>query len=258
MSEEAKIEETTGAENVAQSYVEQELVDAAKSLKNTQIYGSLAVFGVMCWLFSIAGGFASNLEPKEAAKIAKGLAVQQLEVAQPQVKDYLAQEIPAIIESVPEYALGQLPIYRESVEQTLEDQLAALARDTSGNLDQALDVFLAENEDQFKTIILAGQDQETTDDVAREMRYMFLAYLTEPGKDGESIQDKLDESLKALRTVEHKTARLASATNLSASEKQQRRAIASLFKTVQDNRDNLPIPSADDYQNQVKNILTGF
>lgn len=258
MSEETKFEETPVEATTPAVYVEEELMATANALKNTQIWGSVAVFGLMCWMFSIAGGFASNLEPKEAAKIAKGLVVQRLDEAQPQLQDYLSREIPAMIESVPDYAKSQLPIYRESVEQSLEEQLTALADDTSKNLDEALTVFLTEHEDEFKTIILAGQDKESTDQVAADMKEMFLVYLTEPTEDGESIQFKLDESLKALKQVEAKTHRLASAANLSASEAKQRRAIASLFKTVQDNRDNLPIPSAETYQNEVKNVLSSF
>lgn len=257
MSEEIKNEEVT-TDNFAHNYVEEELVATTASLRNTQIYGSIAVFGVMCWMFSIAGGFASNLEPTEAAKIAKGLVVQRLDEAQPQVRDYLSQEIPKMIESVPDYAKSQLPVYRESVEETLEEQLENLADDTSKNLDEALDAFLLENEDQFKTIILSGQDKETTDEVATEMRYMFMAYLTEPGKDGESIQYKLDESLKALKQMEDKTARLATASNLSASELKQRRAIAGLFKHVQSNRDMINLPKTEDYQEGAKQLLTGF
>ena len=257
MSEDIKNEEVTTGE-FSHEYVQEELIEATKSLRNTQIYGSVAVFGLMCWLFSIAGGFASNLEPKEAAKIAKGLVVQRLDEAEPQVRDYLSQEIPKMIESVPDYAKKQLPVYRESVEETLEEQLANLADDTSENLDNALDTFLIENEDRFKTIILSGQDKETTDEVAQDMRYMFMEYLTKPTEDGESIQHKLDESLKSLHRVEQKTSRLASANDLSASEAKQRRAIASLFKHVQTNKDLINVPSVDTYQDSAKQILSGF
>ncbi len=61
--EESKIEETVELSE-AQLFVENELKAVKKNLQNTQIFGSAFVFGVMCFLFSIANGFASNLEPK--------------------------------------------------------------------------------------------------------------------------------------------------------------------------------------------------
>lgn len=242
---------------LSHKYVEQELNEANKALQNTQIWGSVAVFGLMCYLFSIAGGFASNLQPKEAAKITKGLIVQRLDSAQEQVESYLGKEIPTMIESVPDYAKSQLPIYRESIENTLEGELAKLADDTSSNLDKSLDTFLIQNQDEFKTIILSGQDKETTDKVAGQMKDMFLSYLTEPTEDGESIQDKLDQSLKALHEVEVKTAHLANGSNLTAQEQKQRRAIACLFKTVQDHKGELNIPKKEDVQAVVKTAMYG-
>ena len=145
MSEQPKEEVVIDPAELAQDYVNAELVAVNKSLKNTQVWGTVVLAGISIWMFSIAGGFASNLQPKEAAKIAQGLISQRLEEAQPQVKEYLSTEIPKVIESVPEYALSQLPVYRETVEQTLEDQLHSLALDTSTQLDSALDGFLEEH-----------------------------------------------------------------------------------------------------------------
>lgn len=254
MSEQPKEEVVVDPAELAQDYVNAELVAVNKSLKNTQVWGTVVLAGISIWMFSIAGGFASNLQPKEAAKIAQGLISQRLEEAQPQVKEYLSTEIPKVIESVPEYALSQLPVYRETVEQTLEDQLHSLASDTSTQLDSALDGFLEEHQDEFKTIILAGQDKETTDEVASHMRTMFVSYLTESHGEDESIQDKLDESFKALMEVEAKVKRLAYANDLSSSEKKQRRAIACLFTTVQNNRDAIVAP-VEAFQNQAKTAV---
>lgn len=258
MSENKNVEEVMDGAEAAKSYIEEELVSTAKAVQNTQIWGTAVLVGISLYMFSIAGGFASNLQPKEAAKIAKGLISQKLEDAQPQVEEYLSTEIPKMIESVPEYAKSQLPVYRETVEQSLEDQLHTLASDTSKQLDTALDVFLEENADDFKTIILAGQDKETTDEVAKHMREMFVSYLTESHGETESIQDKLDKSFDALREVELKTDRLAHASDLTASEKKQRRAIASLFTTVQAKRDEVVKPAQEfqkNAQDAVRQVL---
>ncbi|MDI9641093.1 hypothetical protein QPK87_05375 [Kamptonema cortianum] len=235
----------------AMSFISNEVAEQKKALANTQIYGSMFVFGLMCFLFSISGGFASNLQPKEAAKITKGLVAERMQEAQPQISEYLRQEIPAWIESAPEYAKSQLPVYRANVENALEVELEKLASNTSSQLDEALTAFLLQNEDQFKTIILAGQDKETTDEVARNMREMFLAYLTEPHGEDESIQTKLDKALIALKEIETKTSRLAHASDLDPTELKTRRAIACLFKTIDENKEAWNLPQADKVRNQL-------
>lgn len=236
------------AAQVYREYVQTELVATQQALKNTQIYGSLVVFGVMCVLFSIANGFANNLEPKNAATIAKGVVAQNLESGQAEISNYLRTEIPSLISSAPDYAKSQLPVYRENVESTLETEFEKLASESSDALDQALTAFLLENEDQFKTIILAGQDKETTDEVARNMKDMFLVYLTEPHGESESIQEKLDKSLSALKEIETKTTRLAKGSNLDPVEKKTRRAIACLFNTIDQNKDAWNLPSQEAIQ----------
>ncbi|MBX3115169.1 MAG: hypothetical protein KF836_11435 [Fimbriimonadaceae bacterium] len=252
--EETNIEETV-EQSTAQQFVENELASVKKNLQNTQIFGSAFVFGVMCFLFSIANGFATNLEPKEAAKITKGLVVQRLEEAQPQLSSYLKQEIPSFIKQVPEFAKEQMPIIREDLEVNIEAEIEKLAHETSGSLDQALDSFLIEKQDEFKTIILAGQDKETTDEVAAAMRDMFLVYLTENHGEDESIQYKLDQALISLHEIQKKTHRLAYAKDLDAVEKKTRRAIACLFNTVSEHKDAMGLPTQEQAQNTVAGLM---
>ncbi|MCU0315334.1 MAG: hypothetical protein MUC92_01945 [Fimbriimonadaceae bacterium] len=242
-------------EQAAVDFVADELEQTKKALKNTQIWGSVIVGCLTIWMGSIAGGFAKNLEPSEAAKIAKGLAVQRISDAQPQISDYLKTEIPRYIEQVPEYALEQIPIYRASLEDELESRFQTFATETSSSLDNALDEFLIENEDKFKTIILAGQDKATTDEVAVAMREMFVAYLSEPSDDGESIQYKLDESLKSLREIEHRTWRMATQSNLTDSEMKTRRAVAVLFHTIDTNKDAWNLPTQGEVQDAVRGFI---
>lgn len=240
----------------AKEFIGAELDSTRKALQSTQIYGSMFVFALMVTLFSIANGFATNLEPKEAAKIAKGLVAQRLDGAQMEVSNYLREEIPAWITSAPDYAKSQLPVYRESVEETLETEFEKLASESSTTLDEALTGFLKANEDEFKTIILAGQDKETTDEVAKHMKDMFLSYLTESHDGKESIQDKLDKSLAALKEIEKKTTRLATAGDLDPTEKKTRRAIACLFNTIDTNKDAWNLPTKEQSQNTVAEHLT--
>lgn len=229
-------------EQVASDYVAGELEQSRKQLKNTKIWGSVGVFALGAWMFGISHGFASNLQPENAAKITEGLIVQKLEEAQPQLSSYLKAEIPKFIEQAPDYAISQLPVYRETVEDDLEGRLEDLASSTSEELDAALDSFLVEHQNEFKTIILAGQDKETTDVVAAAMKEMFEQYLHEPQEDGESISYKLDQALLALNDIEQRTSKLAHEKELSSQDRKLKRAIACLFNTVQENQSASPVP----------------
>ncbi|MFM9872035.1 MAG: hypothetical protein ACKVQS_01065 [Fimbriimonadaceae bacterium] len=253
-TEDQNIEEVT-TDTVAEAYVAEELASLKKSMTQTQIFGSAFVFILMCYMFSIANGFAQNFEPKTAAKITKGLVAQKLDDVQPQVSEYLKREIPTMIKNVPDMAKSQLPIMRENIETTVEAEISDLATKTSGQLDQALDSFLVEKQDEFKTIILAGQDKETTDEVAKAMREMFVDYLTEDHGQDESIQTKLDESLKALKEIAHRTHRMAYATDLDAVEKKTRRAVACLFSTVREHKGQLNLPTQEGAQQTVAGLL---
>ncbi len=255
MSKEEQIVEEVATEAVAETFVAEELASLKKTMLNTQIFGSAFVFILMCYMFTIANGFAQNFEPKTAAKITKGLVSQRLDEVQPQVSDYLKREIPTLIKSVPDMAMTQLPVIREDLESTIESEIDALAKETSGQLDQALDHFLTEKQDEFKTIILAGQDKETTDEVARAMRIMFVDYLNEDHGQDESIQAKLDHSLVALKDIAHRTHRMAYAKDLDAVEIKTRRAVACLFSTVRDNKDQLNLPTQEGTQQTVAGLL---
>ncbi len=238
-----------------EQFVSDELASAKKALAGTQIWGSIFVLAVACVLGGIGNGFASNLAPKEAAKITKGMIMQRLDGLQEQASTYLKEQIPSYIEQAPDWAMAQLPEYRNSLEEKLEEQFSSFAHETSGKLDTTFDTFIDENADDFKTIILNGQDKETTDAVAAHLRDSFMAYLTEPGEDGESVQDKFDKSLEMLQEIEQKTHWLAFGKGLNPTDLKTKRAVAVLFGTITENKDLMPIPSKEDVQGAVSSIL---
>lgn len=235
----------------AQTFIASELAEAKKNLKTLQIGGSLLIAVLGVYLGGIAGKFHRDLQPQEAAKIAKGLLMQRIDEAQPQLASYLREQAPAMIQQVPDYAMQQMPVYRESIEQDLESKFAKFANDTSAELDNLLDTFLQGHVDEFREIILSGQDKEVTDKVAADLRDMFVAYLADSSQGGESIQDKLDHALKALHDIEKKTTRLANAKDLTPQEAKTRRAIAVLFKTIEDNKDAWGLPTKEGWQESI-------
>lgn len=255
MSYQDETVETT-VEMTPELYVEKELAEVKKSIRTVQIGGSLVVATLAIWLGSIAQGFHSNLQPDQAAKIAQGVLAERIEEAQPQLSTYLREQIPSMIEQVPDYAKQQMPVFRENIEAELEARLAEFAKETAGQLDTSLDAFLEAHRGEMQTIILAGQDKETTDEVAADLREMFISYLADASENGESLQDKFDKSLTALHEIERKTSHLAQAKNLTPQEWKTRRAIAVLFKTIDENKGAWQIPSKDEIQDTLRAALS--
>ena len=254
MSYEQENVETTEV-MTSDEYIVNELIEVRKGIRNVQIGGSLVVAVLAIWLGSIAQGFSSNLQPETAAKIAQGVLAERLEEAQPQLSGYLRETIPSMIKQVPDYAKEQMPIFRENIENELEMRLAEFSKETSAQLDTSLDTFLEGHREEMQTIILAGQDKETTDEVAADLKEMFISYLSESTDGGESLQDKFDKSLSALHEIERKTSYLAKGKGLTAQEWKTRRAIAVLFKTIDENKDAWKIPGKEEIQDTLRAAL---
>ena len=163
--------------------------------------------------------------------------------------------IVVLIKQVPDYAKEQMPIFRENIENELEMRLAEFSKETSAQLDTSLDAFLEGHREEMQTIILAGQDKETTDEVAADLKEMFISYLSESTDGGESLQDKFDKSLSALHEIERKTSYLAKGKGLTAQEWKTRRAIAVLFKTIDENKDAWKIPGKEEIQDTLRAAL---
>lgn len=224
-----------------EQYIQEEIEATKKSLLTTQIVGSAVVVVLFFYLGSIALRFQQNLEPTEAATITKGIVVQKVDEAAPKFTEYIKEQTPALIRQVPDYAIEQLPGYREQVEQRLESQFLAYCKDTSDELSNSMDNFLAANQDSFEQIMLTGTNEHETNVLAENLRVMFVDYLQNESDGGETISYKLNKALSSLHEIEQKTTRLASASDLTPQELKTRKAIAVMLSTI----DNAGLPQVE-------------
>lgn len=213
-------------------YVDQEINRMEKAIRTTQVVGTTIAVFLFFWLGGIAVKFQRDLEPKEAANITTGLITDRLYDAQPVLSDYLRETVPAAIERVPELAMQQLPVYRETVESGLEEKLRTLTADTSEALEAVIDQFIVDNQDQFKTVILTGEDEAAIAEIADSLRVAILEYLETPQGNNASIQSQLDAALASLLEIERTTTRLCYAQDLDPREVKTRRAIAALMESL--------------------------
>ena len=217
---------------VAERYVSTELKKARGSLLRTQLFSGVFVLLIGGYVFYVTNRFRQSLEPREAATIAQGLISQRVDDQGIQLADYVKKEVPAYIRSAPDYALKELPGFRTQIEDRIQNDIETYAKQSSDRLGTEVDTFLEKNKESVGALIKDGQDPAATAKMTGEMRALFVRYLSETNAGGESLKAKLDGSLDALKRAETRMARLATAKDLTPQEKNAKRAIAVLLRTV--------------------------
>lgn len=244
MSEEYK-NETNAHQEFADQFIASEIEKTKKALKQTQIIGVAVFLFIFFYVGSIAMRFHRSLQPDEAANMAKGMIAQKVIESEPELTAYLMREVPAAIEKVPDLVKQQLPELRAQLEDRLAEEFAKYAKETSDQLDAALDQYLEENKADFQTVMLAGSDPELAKEMTAAMRKMFIEYLSEKNGEEESIKEKIDEALRALTEIRAMMHKLAANKNLTPAEKKARRAIAVLMTTIDEKKAEDPLPTLD-------------
>ncbi len=238
-------------EGVAERYVAQELRDTRASLRRTQITSTLLSLFVMGYVGYVTANLRAAMEPKAAAQIAQGLIAERVDEQGPELIAELKRRVPALIAELPDYALRQMPEYREALEEQVATDMERHFTANSAELGDTVDELLTANKDDIKRMLEVGQDPEASREIGLALEQEFTEFLQKtPAGGGETIMAKMDGSLKALRNVEQRMDRLANAKDLTAQEKQARRAIALLSRTIVELREGspplIPLPSEPD------------
>lgn len=222
---------------VAERYIATELKKAKDSLLRTQIISAAAVVLLGGYTVYVTSRFRASLQPQEAATIAKGLVAQRLDEGGVQFADFVKKEVPSYIRQAPDYAIKRMPEFRQEIEQRVNTSIETYAKQSSEQLGGEVDTFLQNNKESVGELLKDGQNPAATAKINAELKTLFVKYLDEPGPGGsESMKAKLDQALDVLKKVETRIKRLASAKDLTPSEKNAKRAIAVLLKTVHDKR----------------------
>jgi len=244
---------TKGTE--AEAFLAEEVLRTKKTLATTMIVAPLIVLVLAIYLGVVTAKFRSSFDPPEAAKIAKGLIAEKVNESGPDLAAYIKKEVPAAIEKVPDYVKGELPNYRVQLEEKLATEFENFSKSTSKQLDTALTQFLTEKQDDFKTVMLTGQDPQASKEIAAGVRQMFVEYLTNESDGQETIQQKLDAALESLGEIEKMTAKMVIGKNLTPEEAKTRRAIAVLLTTIDEKRQQDPLPTRDQMVNAGKELI---
>lgn len=219
-------------ESVARNYIAAELRAAQVSLNRTRLISVISVAVVLIYMVVLTVGLGRMLRPRAAADVVTGLVGDRVQEQAADLASQFKERVPALIGQAPDYALRQLPSYRETLENQLEAALAAQCTATAPKLEQGMDEYLASHKEQIKDGLATGQDPDAVKTLTTGLMQNFVTALKERPAGGESVQDKLDQSLDALTAIQKKTDRLAYGKNLTASEKKTRRAIAILTAKI--------------------------
>lgn len=232
----------TSAVTPAEEYLKAELAAAKAQLKNTIVFGVIAIAAVGLYLGSITARFAFELAPENAVVTTAGIVSGQIDAHREAFIEDVSTRVPEMMQQLPDYAIAQLPTFRQEFENRFKEQVEGYCKASTEKLSANLDEYIAENKNDIKAVLAASKDPDAVKALGPSIREEVLAYIQEaPAQGGESIGDQIAESLKQLKSAEQRLDRLATAKNLTPAEKKTRRAIAIIAHTI--NKENIqPLP----------------
>lgn len=230
-------------EQTAQQYLQAQLDQARRSLRNTIRASVIVAMIVLGYMSFVTAGIRERLAPESAAELAVGIMTDQVKEKGDIISSRLRAEVPRLVRQLPEYALSQLPVLRADLESEFERDFTSYCKETSQAFETRLDHFLDTHQKDIKEFINNAQDEKAVKILGEDLQKELIAYIKDKSE-GESIQEKIDESLAMLNKTANHLERLAKANNLTDEEKRTRRAVAVLLKKVdwdqiQKQRENL-------------------
>ena len=234
---------TPEAGSLAAQYLTAELAQARVSLQRTRIFTVLALLLIGGELAYITAKFSRSFQPQNAAEIADGIAMEQIDDRGPELSDQIKQRIPLLIAQTPDYLLQQLPSYRESLEDKVTETLDGYFKSAAQPLGQNLDTFLTAHQNDVQQMLLNANDTATVHRVGEDLKQQMLVSLKTPQAGGESVSQQIAQSLLSLQEVEKTVHRLATAKNLTPEEKKTRHALAIIAGKIDANKDKLALPA---------------
>lgn len=226
-------EQTTPSTSIAESYVKEELASARKSLKNTQIFGSILVIILGLYVVIVSVKFANFFKPESAAGIATGFAVGLIDKYHDSFVNGVQERVPAVMQEAPDYVLKQMPIARSRVGQNFEESLRKYGQATNDKLTAQIDQYFKDNKDSIKAVLDASNDPNAMAKLGPAIRTQLVAaYLNQAPAEGKSVDEQVTDSLTMLQNAEQRMHRLATATDLTPAEQKTKRAVAIIMETV--------------------------
>lgn len=222
-----------GAASTAENYIDEELIKARKGLKTARIVMGVLVAIVLTYMSFITVQLGKFTDPEQAAELAVVYARPHLDTQVAALMEQLDTQIPKMLEGLPDQVLDSLPRYRADIQARITAAMTEQATKTSDEMGEQLDTFLEAHGDSVAELLRSSDDPDVVREFAVEITSEITRVLDEPGPGHESIREKLNLSLAALRGIEDHVARLAQGgKSLTEQEQKQRRVIGILIRTI--------------------------
>lgn len=238
----AKTNPGGGASSTAENYIDEELLKARKGLKTARIVMGVLVAIVLTYMSFITYQLGKFTDPEQAADLAVVYARPYLDTQIEALMGQLDTQIPALLAGLPDQVLENLPTYRQDLQAKITAAMTEQATKTSDEMGEQLDTFLDAHGEAVAELLKSSDDSSVVREFAVEITSEITRVLDAPGPDEESIRQKLNFSLDALKGIEEHVARLALAGgSLTEQEQKQRRVIGILVRTIEAELDSTPL-----------------
>ncbi len=224
---------SAGGGATAEAYINEQLIKARKGLNTTRIAMSVVALIVLTYMSFITVQIGKFTDPEIAADLAMGYAKPQVDNYTSQLLEQVDTKIPEILAPLPDKVLESLPDYRQNIQTKIVESMRTYAGQTSNDMGEQLDAYLEAHGDSIADLLKTADDPQAGQEFAKAISEQIVGYLDHKTPDGESLREKLDLSLIALQGIQGHVAYLAKSDTLNKHEQNQRRVIAILVRTVE-------------------------
>ncbi len=241
MSEEKKDQSQGGsAQSTAESYINEQLIKERKSLKTIRlVMGGLALF-VLIYMSVLTSKIGEFTEPETAAETGLGLVQPHIATYTEQMLSQIDTQIPELVQGYPDKILEELPQYRQDIQDKIVVSVRDYATQTSEEMGSQLDAYLEAHSENIGDLLKTADDPLAAEGLAKELAIEINAYMDRNAPDGDSLRSKISMTLHALKGINDHVDHLAHSKKLTPHEDNQRRVIAILARTIDEELDNTP------------------
>ena len=219
---------------VAVEYVATQVDKTRAAFRRTRAVAIASIVFVAGYMIVVTYIIRNHLlQPKPAAEFATHYVSNFVQENGQELSQQMLHEVPALVHKLPDMAIDQMPKARVHFEKQVESVVTKFGQDLAPQVAQDIDRFLVDHQQEIKEFLEASQDPALVAALGDRLEYELRDMLNTPDETGRSAMDHLNDHLEALRLVQARLHRLATAPDLNPQEKQLRRSIASLLSAIQ-------------------------
>jgi len=219
---------------ILQDFLEDEILKTQDSLRRSRLFGVIVVVIVALYMGYITNGLRSFLQPEEAAELTTNFISEQVTSKADLLAGEIKSHIPKLIQGLPEHFLKEIPRYRQDLEDTVVTASRTQMQGVADDLDEHLNAFMVEHKEDINKMLTSSDEVEVTEALKEALTDDVVEFLNTVPPNGESVVQRIGNTLQVLKKAEAVVDRLAKNQDLSPTEKKTRYALAVLASSIVD------------------------